>query len=764
MKSLRLLLPIALCLVILLSASPLCVVRAQADVPSDGDPPPDDGGDDDGDGDSIVTHIFKLIFPIETMQAATEILLVNILQRNAEGIKMLFSGMVADLSLQNPGLKTPSPSLMWLGTDVFSATWGFMIKIAIALWPATLAIMIALAAQESAVSTSWGITDLKQALGQWLGGVLACALSLEILDLANRLSNAIILGIIELPIAGAVGFSLETVVNATVSAILRTIFLESIPPAMAIIIMLVMLALGLTLIISIIAQYAARVALLYILVALAPVVLVIGILHPARWLQWLWVKGVLLVMLLGPITALLLKLALAAYNAIYNPILGFLVVLGVISVLLAINGAIIKGVFGAAVEVIDKFVATAQGIVQGAVTTGLAVGAAVLTGGAALGVMPAAVGGAGGAAAAGGAASTAAAGAGTSAGSGGAAASGLASGAAAGGAATNAAGETAQAVAASTSMGPAGMPPGTGTGESTAAGGGGNESAGEAASAGSDEPTGFLGRLRQRWAGAAPHERMQAVGSGLRAAGGVLGSRSLAGRTAGAVGAGLQFGANQQEEMGARPSAAGSPAQPSGASLAALSPDEIQGYQEAMRDIRRDLRTPMEAAGLDLRQVERDAMAPVWAAAQHDTLSNVARQAGFGDRGSTAGAVGDLVAYRVEGQLMAQGFLSERITRPGAPPSVPLSDNPALLDYDRGQQIAWAAGAGDMGTYAGLHHALRRYAETPAAGAEAAEGFYNAALENRSVAGVIEAAQEYGGQAGVDGERLDPWLQQLQGI
>ena len=68
------------------------------------------------------------------------------------------------------------------------------------------------------------------------------------------------------------------------------------------------LVLGLALVVSIVGQYFARVALLYILVALAPIVLVLGILHPARWLQWLWVKGVLLVMLLGPINALLFKL------------------------------------------------------------------------------------------------------------------------------------------------------------------------------------------------------------------------------------------------------------------------------------------------------------------------------------------------------------------------------------------------------------------------------------------------------------------------
>ena len=112
---------------------------------------------------------------------------------------------------------------------------------------------------------------------------------------------------------------------------------------------------------------------------------------------------------------------------------------------------------------------------------------------------------------------------------------------------------------------------------------------------------------------------------------------------------------------------------------------------------------------------------------------------------------------------MAQGFLSQRITRPGTKPAVPLSDTPALLDYDRGQQLAWASGGGSMSAYAGLHHAIRRYADTPQAGLEAADRFFDAALENRSVTGVIEAAREYGGQAGVPEERLDPWLQELQG-
>ena len=249
----------------------------------------------------------------------------------------------------------------------------------------------------------------------------------------------------------------------------------------------------------------------------------------------------------------------------------------------------------------------------------------------------------------------------------------------------------------------------------------------------------------------------------MRAAGTVLGARSLAGRTMGAAGTGLQIGAQQQErDLEAGQAGGARSAPPPGTNLSALSSDEVQGYQDAMHDVHRDLGTMAGAAGLNLRQVERDAMAPVWAAAQHDTLANVARQAGFGDRGDTASIVGDFATSRVEGQLMAQGFLSQRITRPGAPSTTPLSDSPALLDYDRGQQIAWAAGGGNLATYGGLHHAIRRYAGTPGAGQDAARGFYDAAMESGSVAGTIEAAVEYGRGAGVPDSRLDPWLQELR--
>jgi hypothetical protein len=348
----------------------------------------------------IVRHV--LVFPVATMQEATEGLLLNILQRNAEGVKDLFSGLVAGLTLQNPGLKTSTGNPVWAGAeDIFADTWSFTVRIAIALWPATLAITAAAAASDATLTSGWGVVELKRAMADWVGGVLLCAFSLEILDLFNRLSNALIVGIISLPISGATDLSMETVVNVLLGAALK-VFAAGISPLAAIIAMGVLLILGLATVIGLIGQYFARMALLYVVVALAPVVLVISILRPARWLRWLWIKGVLLVMLLGPITMLLLKLAIAGSHAIVNPILSFLMVVGVVSMLLAISGAIVKAVFGAAGQVVGEAVGTVKGVAQGAATAVLAVGAGLLGGGAALGLVPAGIsgGGGGGAAAA----------------------------------------------------------------------------------------------------------------------------------------------------------------------------------------------------------------------------------------------------------------------------------------------------------------------------------------------------------------------------
>jgi hypothetical protein len=761
---------------LILAICPLfpAVVRAQAgerlegsggngaQMPDD-EPPPDDDDDDNGDSGGIITHIFRLIFPVATMRAATENLLGGILLNNLEAIQLALDGLVAPLSLQNPGIKTGSGNTM-LSIDVFESTWKFMVKIAVALWPATLAIMAAAAAQESVLSTSWGISGLKYALAQWVAGVLACAFSLDVLDLANRLSNALIVDIMNMPIPGE-HMDLSGLVGLLAGAAL-SIDREAIGGlAAAIVIMVVAMVLGLAIVISLIGQYFARVALLYVIVALAPIVLVLGILRPARWLQSLWLRGVLLVMLLGPINALLLRLLGALFLAFDHPLLRFMMAIGLASVLLAINGAIIKSVFGTAGETFARARATVSGIaqgVQGVVTAGAAVGGAVLSGGAALGVLPSWTGPLGGLL--------------------GAAKSGRPQRTS--DTSRSDGGQTARDTVrnAGTSPAPGDRNPSSDADSHQVQGGtlasgtrrGADATPAQTGPGSRDEPpagrtgaaeasSGYFDRLREGWGDAAPDRRAGALGTGLRSAGTILGGRSAAGRMMSSAGSTLQTVARQQAQERGQQDEMGFGTEGDALGSSSYSPAEWRGYKAAMEDLRRDpdLRTALNERGISLREIERDAMAPVKAAAQHDTLTNVARQAGFGDRGDTASIVGDFVTYRFEQQFVVRGFLTQPLNSPGTEPIVPLSDTPAYTDYDRGQQIAWRAGGGDMVAYAGLHHAMRRYAQTPESGQRAADSFYDAAINSGSVAGVVRAAQDFGTQAGVPSEQLEPWLRML---
>jgi hypothetical protein len=173
------------------------------------------------------------------------------------------------------------------------------------------------------------------------------------------------------------------------------------------------------------------------------------------------------------------------------------------------------------------------------------------------------------------------------------------------------------------------------------------------------------------------------------------------------------------------------------------------------------VKTALGAAGLRVGQVERDAMAPVFAAAQHETYANIARQAGFGDRGTTEERMEDFVANRMEQQLSLQGFRDAVVTRPGPIPGPPLSENPAWIDYERGQHIAWQGEGGSMEAFARIHHAIRWHADSVPGGLAAAPGFYEAAVASGSVEGAAQAARLYGEQVGVPGEQLSMWLQDL---
>ena len=72
----------------------------------------------------------------------------------------------------SPGIITPWGGIAQ-GDDVMGPAWRLMIKVAVLLWPLTLAIIAAIAAKDAVAAASWGIGDLKEALGGWQLAVVA---------------------------------------------------------------------------------------------------------------------------------------------------------------------------------------------------------------------------------------------------------------------------------------------------------------------------------------------------------------------------------------------------------------------------------------------------------------------------------------------------------------------------------------------------------------------------------------------------------------
>ena len=144
---------------------------------------------------------------------------------------------------------------------------------------------------------------------------------------------------------------------------------------------------GLAVLSSLIFQFLARFVILYILVALAPVVIILGVLPPLGWFRYMWLRGFIMVLAIGPINALLLKLVmiLAVRGSSNDPItafVNFIGAIGVLSILLTIDGVIIKGVFGAAEEVMQKAVGTVQALGTLAIAGVTAMAGGAIAGGA----------------------------------------------------------------------------------------------------------------------------------------------------------------------------------------------------------------------------------------------------------------------------------------------------------------------------------------------------------------------------------------------
>jgi hypothetical protein len=121
---------------------------------------------------------------------------------------------------------------------------------------------------------------------------------------------------------------------------------------------LLIIALSGTIILS---WFAIKVVLLLV-AALAPIVLIMGILPPFRWLQGLWLKVTTVALLLWPVNILLIGITVLLTTTFFfeekislvNDLFCYFIAAGVISILIGLNSMFGKLVYGAAIEVAGK--------------------------------------------------------------------------------------------------------------------------------------------------------------------------------------------------------------------------------------------------------------------------------------------------------------------------------------------------------------------------------------------------------------------------
>ena len=673
----------------------------------DPDPPgpgPEPGTGEEGGvlGDvqeAVGSFLHTMIFPIESMTMALRRSLEYILAGTFEGLADLYAEAMQTVAFGEYA-RGPSP-------EVVQPLWSRVLAIAAVLWPLTLGLNVLAVARGGVAANAVGYADLKEAIIEWIGACVGAAASLYLLRWGVGLSNAI--GNLLMPhdaweVAQGIG-------NALADTGLITAVAEFVPGGL-IFMMVFILSLGFAMMTAFLFSFLARYVILFALITIAPLTLTLGAVPATRWLSWMWLKGVVLVLLLRPINSVLISLAFSA-SANGAMVIRLFIVAGILSILLAINYAVANAVFAAIGEVAKKAKATTEQVIATAV---LAVGAA-----------------AGGVAALGGAGALAAGGAGAAAGG------GAAGGAGGGGAATAASGA-------------AGSGAGGGAG-GTAGGAAATGAAGSGAGPGTGG-SGIAGRVQSALSDPNVQRRLGRVASNV-GRGIQFTARGPVGRAAGAViGGGGDLMADQgQERANARRdryfdqhrTLAGWGMDPRGRHFydVAEAQQQLEGrYQED-----------------DVAEFAAPTARMMAAAEQRGAdLGQLAQQAGFSSAGEW---FGNRVEGGIRGKYGGRGTPLFSAGRGLQTPSGWTPGNLTAFDYNRGLELAQMLGRtgheNQIGAYAELVHTFRnpsgggqQGAENLLAAARSVRGQHVGQDNWRAWAPFANAAEQMAGQYGIN--------------
>jgi hypothetical protein len=334
---------------------------------------------------TVTQNVFHILsFPFETMTEAVVQMSSKIMLQSYQEAGQAFSAALETLVSGPYGI---APSGEWgsatpLFADLIYPHWQVVLTLALMLLPATLTLTAVIALRQGAVSVV-GLAEVKEMLLGWIISVGAAAASYYLLGLAHRLSVSAAVGILQAEFG-------ERVTGATLAGALFNVAALTVLAGNAftspIVLYLAFLALFLasTVMLGLGLALAAYIALAYLLTAVAPLVIVLGVLPPVRWLSALWLKSVTVAFMLPVMDALLLKASVSLFYGLLQSqgsgeigtfIAGLFVSAGVLSVLITLNFKVAEGLFGALAEVQRQASDTVTGLVKlAAVTTGVVLG------------------------------------------------------------------------------------------------------------------------------------------------------------------------------------------------------------------------------------------------------------------------------------------------------------------------------------------------------------------------------------------------------
>jgi hypothetical protein len=325
-------------------------------------PEEDDGDGEEGDEDAgsttptvVEKHtILRILFPYETLGDAIKETLINIVGE----MTLALVSQVQD-AINRLGQTLLQKNVMF--QNVRRDVWRVSIIIAGILMPLSFMVSIG-AALKDGTSSVTGYASAREAIINWVIAAGAAVSSYFLLSKGIELASLTMVAILE----GLMGEIISTLNLGDL--IIGTWILGGmmlVTPGLGQIFLAffgMLLAVGLGASIGL--AFLAREVILLLVVGIAPITLILGSVGPLRWLNGLWLKITTITLLLGPANALLIgAAALLGLNAhqsglsgggIVDRILGYLVALGILSVLIGLNTLIGKMVYGAAIEIANK--------------------------------------------------------------------------------------------------------------------------------------------------------------------------------------------------------------------------------------------------------------------------------------------------------------------------------------------------------------------------------------------------------------------------